>query len=814
MFPDILPDKEVADRWWKEIEKNSAERANRTDEEWASEYGEDRALPGFDAPLTKDEEARMRFAHSYSAKPKFAQFGPRWGRGLSLIYYTRTQEARKEMDDILERLHLFKYKSSNWFNKTLKDLSDMMKKLGEFSGYNDWKQVIYWDQQGGYAPRLDPSLFADDIKNWVTGDKIHKTWNGMEMSEDTFLDDLEEGMMQILGELPGLERANKISETPLEWANALTNWAGSGTSSEPPNVKYYNRDNHVVKVRKSKWATALTTDPKHVATILTTPVALQQKPKAIQKPELSKVRAIVSADNNLYLRMAYISHWLETALVGNDKSMLWMTRQQQVDFWFAMGERTKAKVGVNIPLDQSHFDWQQNKRMIRRFIRVVRRLIETRAAVRIRGYLLTTLSLVEQSMLDIDFEVTIQGTDLAYKYGKGILSGWRWTALIDTVMNWGELHAAIKLLQRMNISLPLVSLNAQGDDDQVTTTSKGRAIALTLAYNLMNFEVNPGKFFISERRDEYLRQVGEGGTVSGYPCRATNAILWRNPTSKDPPAGINRAREMLHSWNVLLSRGSDAHKIAPLLRMDLANGNGWASEEVCAVLRTPVAFGGLGWNLDEPGEWMAFTPTQVKKEFRFFNGKFKGTTPAVRKLSQTGLELGKKDVMEWAKGLFDVRGVRTEIIGGETRVVPWVRPYHRNFASEGGAPLQMTISDEARTTFGTYPVEVAVLRKDWKWLQEVAVSEEQRLISESILHRGGRRIWVDWLLGKLPFSTPEVPYWANDVVGYDLNRLYQNAFSWLLTKHKFGYESVRRAAYTAERQVRLFLSGLPVRLGG
>jgi hypothetical protein len=57
MFPDILPDKEVAASWWKEITKNSVERANRTDDEWAQEYGQDRALPEFDSPLTKDEQA-------------------------------------------------------------------------------------------------------------------------------------------------------------------------------------------------------------------------------------------------------------------------------------------------------------------------------------------------------------------------------------------------------------------------------------------------------------------------------------------------------------------------------------------------------------------------------------------------------------------------------------------------------------------------------------------------------------------------------------------------------------------------------------
>jgi hypothetical protein len=417
-------------------------------------------------------------------------------------------------------------------------------------------------------------------------------------------------------------------------------------------------------------------------------------------------------------------------------------------------------------------------------------------------------------MLDVDFKVSIQGTDLAFTYGKGILSGWRWTALIDTVMNWGELHAALQNLKRLGISVPMLSLNAQGDDDQVTTNTRARAVALTLVYNLMNFEVNPGKFFISDRRDEYLRQVGEGGLVSGYPSRATNAILWRNPVSRDPPAGINRAREMLHSWNVLLSRGSDYDKVYPYLRQDLSNGNGWTNEEVDAVLRTPVAFGGLGWNLDDSGEWRSFVPTQVKKTFKLANKGFPGLRPAVKELSSVGFDLTSTQVMEWAKGLFDVNRVRTEITGGETKEIQPIRPYHRNFASGRGTPLQASMSDRIRTTFGTYPLEIAVLRKDWKWLQEVAISDEQRLVSHMILQRGGRRIWVDWLLGKLPFSTPEVPYWANDVVGFDLNKLYQNAFSWLLTRPKFGYQSVRRAAYTAERQVRLFLSGLPVRLGG
>jgi hypothetical protein len=490
-----------------------------------------------------------------------------------------------------------------------------------------------------------------------------------------------------------------------------------------------------------------------------------------------------------------------------------MTREQQVNFWQAMGERTKARVGVNIPLDQSHFDWQQNKRMIKRFLVVVRRLIRKWAKGSVRGALLTCLGLIEESMLTVDFSVTIQGTDLSFPYGKGILSGWRWTALIDTVMNWGELHCALKILKRENIQFPLLSLNAQGDDDQVTTDTKARAIALALVYGLMNFEVNPGKFFIGEERDEYLRQVGEAGLVAGYPARAMNAILWRNPVSRDPPAGINRAREMLHSWNVLLSRGSSYERVDYFMRMDLSNGNGWTAAEVDAVLRTPVAYGGLGWDQTE-GDWMAFVPSVVDKKYSLVNKSFIGIQPARRQLQSLGLSITEAEALDWAKALFDVQGVRTEIIGGETRPIKQERPYHRKFAYGGGVPTKASYDSQVVTSFGDYPIQVAVRRKDWEWLRSVAIKPEQRALSREIERRGGRRVWVDWLLGKLPFSTPEVPYWANDVVGFDLNKYQKSALSWLLTRPSFSMASVRRAAYTAERQVRLFLQGRAVRLGG
>jgi hypothetical protein len=76
MFPDILPNKDVADRWWDDLESKSRERQHRTDEEWKSEFGADRALPAFDEPLNKEEESRMRFAHSLPPQEPFVKFGP------------------------------------------------------------------------------------------------------------------------------------------------------------------------------------------------------------------------------------------------------------------------------------------------------------------------------------------------------------------------------------------------------------------------------------------------------------------------------------------------------------------------------------------------------------------------------------------------------------------------------------------------------------------------------------------------------------------------------------------------------------------
>jgi hypothetical protein len=207
--------------------------------------------------------------------------------------------------------------------------------------------------------------------------------------------------------------------------------------------------------------------------------------------------------------------------------------------------------------------------------------------------LLLVISTLKRSLTEISAFLEVEHHLILIE--KGILSGWRWTAFLDTLMNWAEMYCARQMVTGTGALDPVISLVAQGDDDQVTLRNMNSAAALWAAYDIMNFDVNPTKFFISRTRDEYLRQVIERFVVSGYPARGITSILWRNPASSDPPEGLLRADETLKAWNTLLGRGLDYDKCVTQLVRDIGAGNGLTKAETLILLSTPKTFGGLGF---------------------------------------------------------------------------------------------------------------------------------------------------------------------------------------------------------------------------
>jgi hypothetical protein len=720
----------------------------------------------------------------------------------------------KQISTVLDRIHIKDFCCDACLGAALKLLTEVYKKCGTLLT-PEWKWFINLETLGGYKAAVPMAAFEKDLREWATGPMVHRAIDEAgEWSEDEFLKLLSDGVDDFFGNATNVPRANETGLTIDEYARYPGHWAKSGSSTDRTRPSYVY-DDKVAKVKRTKWATALGRDPNWVRQILRDqdPSRLRQQNRAIQKRETGKVRAVVNSDLPFYIRMDYVGRWFESAMSGSTISTLFMSNSQTIDMWERLAFSTRDK-SIKVPLDQSHFDYQQYKAMFRVAIAGMRKFMIAQAKPSLLPDLLHVLRSIEITLIEVPGVLTIPETNIRILIEKGVMSGWRWTALIDTLFNWAEMFVARRCCTRMGIPDPVISLIAQGDDDQVQCRSYGGALALVRVYALMGFEVNPGKFFMSTDRDEYLRQVVTRDEVCGYPARALNALLWRNPVSSDPMSGVFRLTEQLKSWNILLSRGADVRNTIPLMVRDLGQGNGLSRTEVISILRTPAAVGGLGFFEPDDTPWTTYTAGSARRRAKIIPSTILGlreehaawasfgvdSEPLTTKLAGDVLEMSNAKLVTSPSTLAPAERVRPFAWG----IKPGLR----------AMPLMARMSDDLPPTLGRYVLDLQIRNRQWDWINNVWVDEPLRAISRQIMHRGGRGLWIDWLKGDLPWRLPTVYGWSDLVPSEVYRQLVFSGWSRLTSRGSYNKSHVKRLALTAEYQLPKYLALRPICLRG
>jgi hypothetical protein len=808
VLKDILPNSESALEGYKSIIEAGRQYANRIVNIGGEGEEIAKAQKGFGDRITKSEEARFRYARSWQVPQNLKNLGPRWGRSIPFALAMAPAHIRSELEEEFNKFSVFKIKDADDLYSLFKQITELYKKQGELLSPN-WKWFINWEVLGGYLDKKEINEFANDIEGWVTGDVKHSMFDGKVMDENLFLDTFREGMVDFMSQ--SAAPAGSVEVVSIEdFASDRSYWGTSGTSSIGNKITY-RVNGSTYRSRKSKWATALTLDSKKIVDMLTTDsrVLLRSTPKPIQKQETGKVRAIVTSEDSLYIRTSYVLMHIERMMKGSECSTLFMNSSQLVEMWETLSVRLTGE-NVRIPLDQSHFDWQQNKEMINIFFNVVADFIKVNFEN--NSELLQVWESVRLSTVEIPY--TIEVGNEVFEVMKGILSGWRKTAFIDTAMNWAEMFCAVRQLTILDFAGSINSLIAQGDDDQVETDSYGYAAGLTLAYKIMNFEVNPGKFFVSSSRDEYLRQVIEKGVVSGYPVRGVTSIMWRGPETIDPPKGVLRLQEQLVAWNTIAGRGADFNFVRKHMRIDMSQGNGLTLLEVDKLLHTPVSFGGLGYFPDNSIGYLRFTKGESN------------TVPEV--LSElTGL---RDELQRWDS--YDVVFNHAEVVNEISKMVnfpkakrkiivePGVeeanvfKPYRGKLSSGPGPPLQCPRAQEVRGVLSDLALRKKIKEKDWNWIRMVWIDPNYREMSARVESHGGRRLWLSWMTGDLPKAVPNIPLYSSLVVSSKYNELYRGTLSRIFNSQRFNMNTVRELAYRIELEVREVVQEMEVRIGG
>jgi hypothetical protein len=327
-------------------------------------------------------------------------------------------------------------------------------------------------------------------------------------------------------------------------------------------------------------------------------VALAEDPtprdaRAIVKREPGKARAVLVTDMSMYLKMAWISDSLEPQLkktsVGNS---LFLDGRGFISMADSIGVDAANPRLWKLPVDQSKFDHHISLSMIGDVLDVISSLYTDEPTQKILESIRTALVRSPGCVVVGDERIPIT---------HGILSGWRWTALLDTWINFGQIVGSMRWLREAGVirHVTLSGLYVQGDDARLVFDSPGKGIALCEVLQKCGFEVNPSKTWLSPKRDEYLRLVGEDGLVQGYLNRNITAVLWRNPIKSLPLDPIQTITSVAMRYEGLLKRGASQRAIRSLAAGEvrrLASKRQLNPEYIIEWLAAPTGLGGLGFS--------------------------------------------------------------------------------------------------------------------------------------------------------------------------------------------------------------------------
>lgn len=492
-----------------------------------------------------------------------------------------------------------------------------LKELSNYCFYNgsdDYEYIVGIDTLYGWRKEVTEDLIKEKIKAWVNND-FKPNYKGSE----------EEFNIRFRKHIRKTLRWKDVKQTMKTTAKDFcTNIASQGTTGSAfdpitpkENIKIVDPETGVkVKFKKTKYtksaALSVATKMKRLFQ------KKRQSARVSHKVEFApKVRIIVSSDYNTTLKMRFIDEWLTPWLSGLDKSTLFQTTSQTLQMWRKFTDNSLDL--FNVPIDQAAFDHHVTLTMVQIMLEEIRSLIYDHA-------------LDNTELLDVMDTIifALQGGDIIYSpnsgtgtshwgYRSGILSGWQWTALLDTLANIAEYEVMCDLIRDHKIPIETKQFNAQGDDGLVRLTKPVSCIALIAAYNQCGFEVHPRKTFISKKHNEYLRKYSKDNKLNGYPCRMVTGLLWLYPGDMLPITEVEKLTTTLSKWKMFNERmHGDMNTLLKYLRIEY-NGLKIPVAKYEAYLRTSQTRGGAGLINTNTTDKIEVVESSNKKELSIDN---------------------------------------------------------------------------------------------------------------------------------------------------------------------------------------------------
>lgn len=298
----------------------------------------------------------------------------------------------------------------------------------------------------------------------------------------------------------------------------------------------------------------------------------------VKLDEPAACRTVQCYDTYALIRCCY----LEQALGDLNAHGKWTT--------IGVNPREKQKVrkdifsleqGTWLCTDQSQFDVNQPKAWVVYALKSLYKRIGARNP-HMGSVISAELKSLEKVMLDFE--------NRSLEWGKGVLSGYLFTALLDSILNRAETRSVLEMMRRRDVCFE----RYQGDDAIVRLRDWIDRQEVSRIYKSLGLEIHPSKTWVTKRNTEYLHEIYYcNGAVYGFPARAWRAIAWKKPvTGVANEFGSQKFNSLIDTIRMAMRRGLLVEDI--LRRVVKPMMENFDEGKFQAWIKTPSVLGGFG----------------------------------------------------------------------------------------------------------------------------------------------------------------------------------------------------------------------------
>lgn len=628
----------------------------------------------------------------------------------------------------------------------LKKITGLLKMGGS---YIDplWRNYTYWETFFGYLGYVAPGGLLDDVKEWLIDERHIGEWWG----EEQYISDLyHEAVRYLKAEW----RRPKVVPSLREWV-AAGRWvrgkAGTGV------VDTVLIDEKRVRTRRFKGLDAVKFSDSAIVSELLTVTA--EEMIVMQKAEGAKVRPVVKTGNAMYRKMDFASEVVERGLYGGKTSTLFAgTRgNEEIDrMWMGLASDPSL---LKVPLDQSSFDQHQSRASICAVLNAIGDVCFAQDEVDD-----DMLAVWENIMTGIfALRPTVRYEGWSGVWNNGIPSGWRWTALLDTILNICSFRVICGYCEKYwNKPVRIYHMCAQGDDVIFTTDEVSAVEMIVHMYQLLGYKVHPQKTYISRIRGEFLRRSYEPNTITGYIGRTQLALRFRNPIIPLPIDPAERLSSRLDLWALFVLRGGNGKGVTEMFLED-AEQSGVPWETAASYCLTPNCVGGMGVDgrdhpigvhlLERLGgclkRWVHPVVTKPLNRLCADIGHWRG------RLTRLGIKLNPDASQDFLGLLMRTWGIQESRIVGEMKVEwEWETPFEAITPVDGYRvpdPSRLWDLDDVPVLVRSLVQKQAVEEGNWSWIRP-----EFRTLVLGLRKRMSKTVFRSYLLGRISVPSPQV----------------------------------------------------------